>query len=136
MKLPVTIRIRTNSKAAGAPRTRAKLLSQKPTKVVCFGDSVTGVYYHTGSERAYSDLLQIALRRTGASDEVKVINAGVSGNTTVNALARIDEDVLVHQPDLVTVMFGMNDMTRVPLAAYIDNLREIVRRCRAAVREP
>ncbi len=111
---------------------RQKLLDGKTLRVVCFGDSVTGVYYHTGSRRAYTDMLGIALQRAAPRAAVQMVNAGVSGHTTVNALARIDRDVLRHQPDLVTVMFGLNDMTRVPRDAYRANLREIVARCRAA----
>lgn len=111
-------------------RTRKKLLSGQPVKVVCFGDSVTGTYYHTGSRRAYTDMLGIALQRVSGRSNVEMINAGISGHTTVNALARIDRDVLAHQPDLVTVMFGLNDMTRVPLEDYRANLKTIVRKCR------
>lgn len=101
-------------------------------RVVCFGDSVTGVYYHTGSRRAYADMLRIALERIAPEAEVEVLNAGVSGHTTGNGLERIDRDVIARKPDLVTVMFGLNDMTRVPLEQYRDNLRRIVTQCREA----
>ncbi|QDT33505.1 GDSL-type esterase/lipase family protein [Thalassoglobus polymorphus] len=110
--------------------TRKKILSGEPVRVICFGDSVTGVYYHTGSRRAYTDMLGIALNRVSPESNVEMINAGISGHTTVNALARIDRDVLSHKPDLVTVMFGLNDMTRVPLEEYQANLKEIVKKCR------
>jgi lysophospholipase L1-like esterase len=111
-------------------KTRTKLLTGESVRVVCFGDSVTGVYYHTGSRRAYTDMLGIALRRAGPRAKVDMINAGISGHTTVNALARIDGDVLSHKPDLVTVMFGLNDMTRVSLENYRSNLKQIVTKCR------
>ena len=100
--------------------------------MVCFGDSVTGVYYHTGSRRAYTDMLGIALRRVSPRAKIDMINAGISGHTTADALARIDRDVVRRKPDLVTVMFGLNDMTRVPLNKYRANVKEIVRKCRAA----
>ncbi len=99
-------------------KIRRKLLAGEATRVVCFGDSVTGVYYHTGSRRAYTDMLGVALRQIAPSAKVEMLNAGISGNTTENALARIDRDVISHRPDLVTVMFGLNDMTRVPLPTY------------------
>ncbi len=114
------------------PQTLAKLEAGKPTKVVCFGDSVTGVYYHTGSRRAYTDMLGIALQKAVPGSRPEMINAGISGHTTVNALSRIERDVLKHQPDLVTVMFGLNDMTRVPLEDYEKNLHAIVKKCREA----
>lgn len=113
-------------------KTREKLVTGQAVRIVCFGDSVTGVYYHTGSRRAYTDMLGIALRRVAPQAQVEMINAGISGHTTVNALARIDRDVLSHKPDLVTVMFGLNDMTRVPLGEYRANLKEIVTKCQTA----
>ncbi len=111
-------------------RTRTRLLSGLPVRIVCFGDSVTGVYYHTGSRRAYTDMLGIGLNQIAKGADIQMINAGISGHTTADALARIDNDVLRHRPDLVTVMFGLNDITRVPIDQYRENLRRIVQRCR------
>ena len=115
---------------AVAGRARQKLLAGQPVRIVCFGDSVTGVYYHTGSRRAYTDMLGIALRMSVDKAQVEMVNAGISGHTTINALARIEKDVLSHKPDLVTVMFGLNDMVRVPLDDYRANLKTIVAKCR------
>lgn len=112
------------------PKTIGKLKSGQPIKIVCFGDSVTGVYYHTGSRRAYTDMLGLVLAKAVPKANIQMTNAGISGHTTVNALSRIDRDVLQHQPDLVTVMFGLNDMTRVPLKQYQENLRTIITKCR------
>jgi lysophospholipase L1-like esterase len=75
-------------------------------------------------------MLQVALKRLFLNAPVDVVNAGVSGNTTVDALNRIDADVLALKPQLVTVMFGLNDMTRVPIEEYEANLSEIIKRCR------
>ncbi len=101
-------------------------------KIVCFGDSVTGLYYHTGGQRTYTDMLGIALKQIYPGAKIKMINAGISGHTTVNALARIEKDVLAHNPDLVTVMYGLNDLAKVKnVDVYKKNLAEIVERCRA-----
>lgn len=116
---------------AMAPATDQRLRAGQETKIVCFGDSVTGVYYHTGSRRAYPEMLEIALRKTYAHDKVSVINAGISGHTTRDALARIEKDVLAHKPNLVTVMFGLNDMVRIPPQEFQENLRQIIDKCRA-----
>jgi lysophospholipase L1-like esterase len=110
----------------------AKLKSGKPVRIVCFGDSVTGLYYHTGGRRTYTDMLGIALRRAMPVADVTTINAGISGNTAIAGLKRIERDVLSKKPDLVTVMFGLNDMVRRPLDQYQKNLEEIVALCRAA----
>ncbi len=114
------------------PALTGKLKQGDPLKIVCFGDSVTGVYYHTGGRRAYTEILGLRLADAFPKSSIQAINAGVSGNTTVNALERIERDVLAHKPDLVTVMFGLNDMTRVPLEDYRTNLKAIIERCRAA----
>ena len=113
-------------------KVRRKLLTGEAVRVVCFGDSVTGVYYHTGSRRAYTDMLGIALQHAAPQASIEMLNAGSSGDTTQDALARIDRDVISHHPDLVTVMFGLNDMTRVPLETYRENLKAIVDQCQAA----
>ncbi len=103
----------------------------EPVTIVCFGDSITGLYYHTGGRRAYADMLGIALGRVYPSAKIQMVNAGVSGNTTRQGLARLDRDVLEHHPSLVTVMFGMNDVVGVPIEEYRSNLTRIIARCRA-----
>jgi len=40
----------------------------------------------------------------------KVINSGVVGNNSLDLLARIGKDCLVHQLDLTVLMTGTNDM--------------------------
>lgn len=99
-------------------------------RVVCFGDSITGVYYHTGGRRAWCDMLGIALGKIYSRAQVQMINAGISGHTTSQALARMDRDVLSHKPQLVVVMFGMNDVVRTTAEQFEANLRTIVCRCR------
>lgn len=34
-----------------------------PVRIVCLGESVTGVYYRTGGRRAYPEMVQVALKR-------------------------------------------------------------------------
>lgn len=70
-----------------------------PMKLICFGDSLTA--------GAYGGSYVEALRRL--RPDLDVINAGVGGDTVLNLLARLDEDVLARQPDGVFVMIGGND---------------------------
>ncbi len=114
------------------PKTAAALQSGQPVTIVCFGDSVTGVYYHTGGRRAYTDMLGIALKKAYPKADLTMINAGISGHATTNALERIERDVLKHKPTLVTVMFGLNAMVRVPLDQYRANLGTIIDQCQGA----
>ncbi|MFC1596523.1 SGNH/GDSL hydrolase family protein [Planctomycetota bacterium] len=100
--------------------------------IVCFGDSITGVYYHTGGRRAWCDMLGIALGKVYPKAKIEMINAGISGNTTPQGLARMERDVLARRPRLVVVMYGMNDVVRTEPEAFRANLRQIVQRCRAS----
>jgi lysophospholipase L1-like esterase len=71
------------------------------TTVVCFGDSLTAGY----GAAAGHDYPSILSQKINLS----VINAGVSGNTTSDALLRLDQDVLAHNPKLVIITLGTND---------------------------
>ena len=59
-----------------------------------------------------------------------VINSGISGNTTLDLLQRINNDVIAPKPDLVILMIGTNDLLNTKKAmSYHDfenNLNEIV----------
>ena len=93
--------------------------------VVCFGDSLTA---GTGAPegQSYPDVLA---RRLGRA----VINAGVPGDTTADALTRLDRDVLVHEPGVVCLTLGGNDLMRqVPADQAFANLEAIVRRLQDA----
>lgn len=111
---------------------RSRLSTEKPTRIVCFGDSITGVYYHSGSLRAWCDMLGLALEKAYPNANVKMINAGISGHTTVQALARIEKDVLDRKPHLVVVKFGMNDVARGPVDRFKSNMTAIVKQCQDA----
>lgn len=88
--------------------------------MVCFGDSLTaGVGANPGEDIA---------SRLGAALGRAVVNAGVSGDTTADALARVAADVLVHRPGIVVVCLGGNDFLRgIPVETAGENLGAIVR---------
>lgn len=109
-----------------------RISAGEPTRIVCFGDSITGAYYHTGGERAWCDMLGLAVQRVYPQARLEMVNAGISGNTTAAGLARMEKDVIARQPHLVVVMFGMNDVARIPLDDYVANLTTIVRRSHSA----
>lgn len=119
-------------KAAGSNVPPKALLTfgSRPATIVCIGDSVTGVYYHTGGLRAYPEMLELALRKLSPDSQINVINAGISGNTTLNGLDRLEADVLSKNPDLVTISFGLNDMVRIEPDKFRSNLAIMIQRCR------
>ena len=63
---------------SAAPLKTAQLLvaGKEPVRIVCIGDSITGVYYHSGGMRAYPEMLQIALQKLHPKAKVTVRNAG------------------------------------------------------------
>lgn len=105
--------------------------------IVAFGDSTTAP---RGPVIVYEHLLGVELPERGM--DARVVNAGVPGNTTEQARARLQKDVLDRKPSLVVVQFGINDSAvqvnadppakgpAVALEKYQDNLREIVRAVR------
>ncbi len=109
-----------------------RIAAGEETRIVCFGDSITGIYYHTGGHRAWSHLLGDQLVRAWPGARLTMINAGVSGNTTADALARLDTDVLAHRPHLVVLKFGMNDTARLSVEDFRANLHTLCDRTRAS----
>ncbi|HEY2994225.1 MAG TPA: arylesterase [Methylomirabilota bacterium] len=101
--------------------------AQEPV-IVALGDSLTAGLGVTADE-AYPALLQARLERDGL--RYRVVNAGVSGDTTAGALRRVDW-VLRARPAVVVVALGANDGLRgLPVTAMRDNLAAIVTRLRA-----
>jgi lysophospholipase L1-like esterase len=101
----------------------------EPTTIVAFGDSTTA---ERGATKVYAKILQEELQN------VRVVNAGVGGNTTEIARRRFEADVLGNQPKIAIVQFGINDAAvdvwktppatapRVSLKRYEENLRFFV----------
>jgi len=111
--------------AAPAPVAAA---AAGPT-VVFLGDSLTAGL-GLGEEAAYPALVGKLLAERGRP--VRIVNAGVSGDTSAGGLARLDW-LLSLQPDFLVVALGANDGLRgQPVASIEANLREIVRRGSAA----
>lgn len=98
-------------------------------QVVFLGDSLTAGL-GLGEEAAYPAIVGELLAERGVA--VRIVNAGVSGDTSAGGLARVDWLLSLH-PDVLVLALGANDGLRgQPVAGIEANLREIVRRARAA----
>jgi len=77
-------------------------LTLRGQNIICFGDSLT---FGTGAPRDKSYPAQL-------SEAIgwPVINAGIPGDTTARALQRLDRDVLSHDPRMVLITLGGNDL--------------------------
>ena len=80
------------------------------------------------------DVLEVGLRHRFGR-KFQLIDSGVSGNNTRQALARFDRDVAFFQPALVIVTLGGNDCrtdeAHVPEAEFRDNMTLIGRKIEA-----
>lgn len=80
----------------------------RPLRLVAFGDSLTAGYMLPDAD-AFPVRLQAALKKQGR--DVEVVNAGVSGDTSADGLARLDWS-LGEGADAVILELGANDMLR------------------------
>jgi acyl-CoA thioesterase-1 len=109
----------------GDPFDSIRNIRSSGESIICFGDSLTeGVGAGSGEEYPTVLSRQLAL---------PVINAGLRGDTSAQALERLSTSVLNKNPRLVIVLLGGNDFLRqVPRQETRKNLEEIVRRIQNA----
>jgi acyl-CoA thioesterase-1 len=122
---------------AAAVPLAARTSDQKPIAsartegplVVFLGDSLTAGL-GVDEDQAYPAL--VADRLAAAGHPVRVLNAGVSGDTTAGGLRRL-EWLLAQHPRVVVVSLGATDGLRgLPIEESEANLRRIVTRAREA----
>ncbi len=106
----------------------AQITSDKP-KIVAFGDSLTAGFGLSEKE-SYPYLLQERLKADGYNYEV--INAGVSGETSLGGLERIDWVLEQENVRILVLELGANDLLRgLPVAKMKSNLASIIKRAQA-----
>ncbi|HEX5549893.1 MAG TPA: arylesterase [Nitrospira sp.] len=107
----------------------AAVVDDDRPRIVAFGDSLTAGL-GVAAEEAYPARLQRRLDEQGL--RYRVINAGVSGDTTAGGVRRVDW-VLKSRPDLVILELGGNDGLRgLNLEETKANLGRIIKRCQDA----
>ena len=107
------------------------LVKNGPITIVAFGDSVTHGALATDEfnyETVYWNLLKQKILSIRNYIPVNVINAGIGGITAKKSLDRIESQVLKHEPDLVIVCFGLNDVNG-SLEVYLNSLETIFKEC-------
>ena len=78
--------------------------------IVALGDSATD------DKQGWFEIFQHILNITVPEAQFTFVNAGISNNTTADALRRMNRDVLVHEPDWVIISLGTFDAQRLNFA--------------------
>lgn len=101
---------------------------QTPKVILFFGDSLTAGY-GLSTEEAFPALLEKELNKT--DKKVKVVNAGLSGETSAGGFSRIDW--ILRQPiDIFVLELGANDGLRgLPIEQTRQNLQSIINKVKA-----
>ena len=113
--------------------TQEELAIHGPINVVILGDSVShGCLVHNiDYENVYWNRLKKRLNALRDFVPVNMICASISGTTANASVSRLEKQVLNHDPDMVIVCFGLNDVNG-SLETYLRSLRTIFERCLAA----
>jgi len=110
------------------PLATPQIKSDKP-KIVAFGDSLTAGFGLLEKE-SYPYLLQEKLKADGYDYEV--VNAGVSGDTSIGGLERIDWVLEMDNVQILILELGANDLLRrMPVANMKKNLAKIIEKAQA-----
>jgi acyl-CoA thioesterase-1 len=116
----------TAKSAPSSPRPELKIPADAPV-VVSLGDSLAAGM-HLPADQAFPAVLQRRLAAAGLP--FRLVNAGVSGNTTAAGRARVAW-ILKQGPDVVVVELGANDGFRgLPLQLTEANVRGILEKVR------
>jgi len=110
---------------------------------VFIGDSITDCGRRDCAEAigsGYPRLIRDWLRSLDAANAPEVINVGISGNKVTDLQDRWDADVLAHQPALVSIKIGINDVWHglggktngVPVERFREGYIDILERLQAA----
>jgi acyl-CoA thioesterase-1 len=102
------------------------LAGESKPVILAFGDSLTAGF-GLPEEENYPSRLQEILQREGYPH--KVVNAGVSGDTTAGGVRRINW-LMKHEPKIVILALGANDGLRgLPVNEMHANLEKIIQLC-------
>lgn len=82
-------------------------MQKKPVRIVLFGDSITQMGNDPGG---YIDLMRQDIAGKGLSDKYELIGEGIGGNKVYDLYLRLEDDVLAHNPDVVFIYIGVNDV--------------------------
>jgi len=89
--------------------TLTKLRRGEPVTIVTWGDSVTAGGDVSSPDKMFAQLFPARLRERFPKSKITHVNAGIGGTSTSGRLPAIQQEVIAHKPDLVTIEF-VNDV--------------------------
>jgi lysophospholipase L1-like esterase len=99
------------SLSLGVPLPRAAAsLKAGALRIVAVGSSSTTGLWVFSSEATYPQVMRRELAALRPGTRIEVINSGRIGDTIAGTMARFQNDVLAHRPDLVIWQLGTNDV--------------------------
>ncbi|MEI8381582.1 MAG: sulfatase-like hydrolase/transferase [Planctomycetota bacterium] len=122
--------------AAKLPKALARLKAKQKLTIGVSGDSITFGLNASGLTGAspfmpiYPELIAEQLRATYGG-EVDLFNRAVGGRGVPNGLADLDK-LLAHDPDLVLIAYGMNDVGRRNPEAYREGIQKMIMQIKGA----
>lgn len=103
------------------------LIQHGAITIVVFGDSVSHGAFGDGEidyDSVYHTLLKNKILAIRNYVPVNVINSAIGGITARGSLGRYESQALSHNPDLLIIMFGLNDVNG-SLDEYLNALKEM-----------
>lgn len=120
---PATVQL--SESTAGLLPIVQSMANGDSVSVVCYGNSIT----YGGVDTPYPAALQQQWRALYNNNNIVVHNAGQPGWTAEMASNAMDSLVLRHQPDMVTLIFGINDLAQgLSIQNYEANLSFMIQR--------
>ena len=91
-------------------------MKDKGEKILFIGDSITecgrrGDFYPYG--QGYVRIFRDLLISEFPEKNFEIINKGIGGNTIVDLQQRWEDDVIYNNPDILSILVGINDLHRV-----------------------
>ncbi len=115
-----------------------KVSEGKTITVAFIGGSITQGCHATEPEKCYAALVRDWFVREFKGCQIHYVNAGIGGTTSQYGAARVQEDVLSGQPDLVFVEFSVNDEVHSPAdeALFLETYEGLIRQILKAPSQP
>jgi len=126
--ITLSILLLSTSSSIAYSSTGTAISPAESTTIMVYGDSLSAGY-GLPQKAGWVSMLKTQLKKQQAV--YQIINASISGETTLGGLNRIEQALKRHHPNIVIVELGANDGLRgLPIKSIHDNLEAIVKACK------